>query len=238
MKKYLPLLLLACFIGFSGCNKDPVKFEYYRDQPAIVKYSAKLNYMIETAVGTFYAPELAYINEVFMEGDLLWTSFDVDLNNQPDPLIKTASNLHFKQIFSTFARPKTEGTTYYDEPISRIIADIVIIRKLMFFWFYHEEAPREQEYEYLMTYDMPEEINDVPTLYLRARKSNNPSGQNDGTFTCCGFDMSSYIDDYRSRNPASNEIFFNVKFFTGHTDGEDNYRLLNEGFHFRWVVEK
>jgi len=236
MKKTVFVFLYSLFLFLWGCDEPPANMEFYYNQPAIVTYSYNLQFMIETQAGTFFAPELAYLSEPLYEGDLLWTSFDVDLNNQPYSDRKTASNLYYKRIFSTNATPLFDGSTYYDDPINLMLADVVIIRNLIFFWFSHDDVSVEQEYEYLMMYDEPEDGIEVPTLYIRARKSNNPTSYGNGVITCYGFDLSRFLDVYLAQNPASNEVLFNVVYLNGISNGEDEYRQLNNGFYFRWVV--
>ena len=230
-----------CFltIGLSSCwDKEPIAKQYYNNEPAIFMNSSYGLDMIETGMGRFLAPELATLSEPLSVGDLLLTTFEVDLRNQPYQDILIASISYIKRINSSLAKPiVADEISDHDDLIKRMLADIKHLNNLLFFFFVHD-APEEQDYTYEMVYNDSEEASEVPTLYIRAKKTNNPDGTTiNDVMTCFGFDMTSFINQYQLSHPGSNTVSFDIMYYTG-IDGNDGYKLFNDKNHISWEVDE
>jgi len=237
MKNIVLSFICVLILGLSSCLGDkPANIQYYNNEPAIFMYSATGLHMIETGTDKYLAPELAKLLEPLNVGDLLLTGFEVDLLNQTYRDVLTASLSYIKRIYSSLAKPIiADEITDYGDPIKMMFADIKPVRKLLFFFFLHD-APEEQDYTYEMVYDDDsEEASEVPTLFIRAKKTNHPGGNVTEILTCFGFDMTSFINQYQLSHLGSKTVSFDIRYYTG-IDGDDGYKQLNAGSHISWEV--
>ena len=237
MKKVVfRILYIFSIIGLSACKTEGTDIEQFRNEPAIVRFDHQQS-MIETRGGTFLTD--AYFQDL-NDGDLLWTDFDIDRMNQPHSDILKVTNLQYTQIYSAVARLSNDNE-YADsgyDPISYMFPDMKSIRNMLFFWFIHTDVPQTQTYRYEMLYNDPEDAAETPTLFIRATKTNAPASSNYVDLpTCYGFDMTSYIEQYKLRVPDSNDVKFYVMFYTGEDEnGKAIYIGLNR-YPITWTFD-
>ena len=84
MKKIIFPFLAVCILVLSSCMKKGENIESYGDEPAIVGLTDLFKPLLITRWGTFVAPELQ--DKIWidvMEGDLLWTYFKINYDQQP-----------------------------------------------------------------------------------------------------------------------------------------------------------
>ena len=215
---------------FSGCIKRGDNIATFNDEPAIYDYYSFFRPAIETRFGeTLLAPELE--NESFIGGELLWVDFEINYDKQPYSDALTATILAYQQIYSTYVTTgKADETAEdgYDAPIASLL-DIKNIEKMLFFWFGHK-APQKQTFGYKMFYD-PDDTSSIPTLYIKAQKTNEETGTGIDLKTCYGFDLSSFLNRYE----GSEEVKINIKYCTGSKDGVDEYRSIDNPI--TWVFK-
>ena len=236
MKKLVFPFLGIWMLGFSGCMKTSDNIVSFTYEPAIVVSDAFSSQpMIETRHGKFLAPELS--DESFFDEVLLWTEFQINFDQQPYSNVYTVSNLTYQQIFSAWAYPRAIDDMAdggFNDPIDYVHFDVKRLRKMVFIWFGHK-APKGQTYDYEMSFD-PDETYAIRTLYVRAKKTNELTGNNIEVYTCHGFDISMLLYNYE--NAEADKVSFNIMYYTG-TKGEDGKEIY-KGYEFNpltwWIL--
>ena len=174
MKRTVFFILSGLIVSLSGCWKEIIDIENYYNEPAIVRFTSDTpkRSMIETMHGTYLTSTLF---NGLNDGDLLWTNFQIDGNNQPYSDMLTVTSLQYVQIYSTVARLKQEDDIIDEyDPIDFMFMDIKPIKNMLFFWFRHDDVPDGQTYSYEMLFDDPLDASEIPTLYIGAKKTNAP----------------------------------------------------------------
>ena len=236
MKKLLVIpFLFVLSLGFVSClDDDDNPIYYFYDEPAVVESLENNQVIIKTAYGNFFVSGTE--NSKLNKGDLLWTSFTVDMNNQPTKDTLTAIHFKYYNIDSTkvtLPTNKKEFESYLTDSFSDSFELAVLYRtyvdSLLFFNFTQKEAPNQtREYELVLNPEI-ENRNNFPTLYIRAEttelsQSENRSNKGKDN-TIFAFDMTEFIDYYRKNISKTEPVTFNLKYKTGEDkDGNDIYR--------------
>jgi hypothetical protein len=240
MKKVLnnAFVLISFMLCLTSCfddeNSNPVY--YYYDEPVVFELSGEKP-VIRTLYDKFYAPDLVGDTEL-QAGDILWSSFIVDLNKEPTTASTSgeyysADGFRYSKVGSEdviLPESVEEFNTYlsddYSEPISVASLYKSYIDHKLFFGFTHKEQSN-QSYTYELVMDPAGDHNkEYPTLYIRAKKSENtPVAYSKKGEVIFAIDMTDFIDFYRKSVSNSGPVKFNLKYKIGKDeDGKDIYR--------------
>ncbi|MDR0834511.1 MAG: hypothetical protein LBN93_10090 [Candidatus Symbiothrix sp.] len=227
-------VLLCAILGFAACNNDngePVYSIY--DEPAVVESVGELP-VIRTPYGKYSVPSLASVS--LEQGSLLWVAFTVDMNDQPNQEVPNAQNFKYIEIDSTQATMPADVTEFeaclsdsYSDSIEVAMLYNTYIDEMLFFKF-TQKAADDQKFTYeLICNPAVENGEDVPTLYIRAKKvdaENAPTAKaSTEKNTVFGIKMSNYISYYKEK--FSGTVKFNLKYKTGtDKDGKDIYKAF------------
>ena len=237
MKKLLVIpFLFILSLGFVSCldNDDNDPIYYFYDEPAIVESLSDDQTVIRTAYGKFFVSEGD--SKKLSKDDLIWTSFTVNMSNQPSKDTLTTINFRYENIDSTkvtLPSDKKEFESYLTDSFSDSFELAVLYKtyvdSLLFFNFTQKEAVNQaREYELVLNPEI-ENRNNFPTLYIRAKttelsQSENRSNKGKDN-TVFAFDMTEFIDYYRKNISKTEPVTFNLKYKTGEDkDGNDIYR--------------
>ena len=237
MKKLLVIpFLFILSLGFVSCldNDDDNPVYSFYHEPAIVKSFSNNQTIIKTAYGNFFVSESE--SSKLEIGDLLWTSFTVDMNNQPTKDTLTATYFRYNTIDSTKVTIpvdkedfKSHLSNSYSDAFDLAVLYKTYVDSLLFFNFTQKEAPNKtREYELVLNPEI-ENNNDFPTLYIRAKttelKSTDNYSNKGKDETIFAFDMTEFIDYYRKNISKTAPVTFNLKYKVGEDkDGKDIYR--------------
>ncbi|MDL2322655.1 hypothetical protein LJC52_01565 [Bacteroidales bacterium OttesenSCG-928-A17] len=234
----IPFLFFVSSI-FVGCVDESEPVYYFWDEPAIVDNLEDTDPIIRTAHGKFVAPGLA--GEEVEKGDILWSQFIVDMENQGnnDPLVATSfryDKLNKKEIdlpetaevFNEFL------SNDYSEPFQLAELYNTYIDRYLFFGFYPKDNSETKFAYELVCNPEIENSNGYPTLYIRAKKyTEGDEGKgiwlNDGKGRIIAvFDMTEFIDKYgKDLDDDTKSVKFNLKYKIG-TVGEGSEDIYRE----------
>ena len=246
MKRFFVIpfvLLLGLFVSCSDSDNEPIY--YFYDEPAVVE-SSNNQTLIRTAHGKFFVTdgESGKLNK----GDLLMTSFTVDMGNQSSKDTLNAVSFRYDKTDSTkltLPAGKEEFESYLTDSFSDSI-DLAVLYKsyidsLLFFNFTQKEASNQaREYELVLNPEI-ENSNKFPTLYIRAKTTEfdeEDDRSNKGKDkTIFAFDMTEFIDYYRKDISKTESVTFNLKYKIGEDkDGKDVYREFKSN-PIRWDIK-
>jgi len=223
---FLGMLMLVT----SGCIKKGDNIGAFTDEPAIVRFN--YDFFLPTLVtrwGAFVAPELQskFFTEI-NEGDLLWTHFEVNYDQQSSTEYLVVSGLQYGKIDQEgwpSATPGGESVTGdFNVPIEGMIL-YTRIENYLFFLFGHM-APTGQKFTYEMTYD-PEPA-DTKVLYLRAKKTGEESTKTKELFPVpFAFYMGSFFSEYKGADNKVN-VSFRFKIEDDEAGNEQYYLYMDQ----------
>ncbi len=227
MKKLVNcVFLILAATTWMSCMDDDDPYWYFRNEPAIVQYkdaSTGSDPMIQTAYGLFLAPTL---DKQLEAGQYLWTSFNIDMGNQPSKTDTTVSNLRYQEIGGSVVKIVAGDMTdaYSDSVRTSVLYNGSIIGNVYFFGFEHYVANGKPfEYEIICNTDSATEKEEklIPTLYIRTKPLDVAPEQNLPLVSHYGFDMTEFINLYKENG----KITFNIKYKAGtYPDGKDKYK--------------
>lgn len=251
MKKFLLIfgVLFILLFQFTSCLKDnnnekPVY--YFYDEPVVVDQMGTYPF-IRNESYSFYVPELAN-NSTLKEGDLLWSSFTVDLDDEKDyPVVfstihYTAKNFHYKTVDSAKVVIPAGAAAFqsylsdnYSAPIELSVLYKYAIDSLWFFAFKQKDN-LNYTYELVLNPEIENGSNNYPTLYIRAKQV-SASGESSGkAYSTDGnifaFDVAAFVKHYGNmvlpaNVPTNNKLRFNLKYKNGvDSDGKDIYKAF------------
>ena len=226
MKRQIKLVAICAVLvgGLVSCLDDKEPIWYFYDEPALVKFEDNIP-IIKTTHGDV---RLASLSDTLKSGDYLWTSFTVDLGNQPYADETLATNFNYKKIgVNTVKFATGEMDDDYTDVINVSSLYQRRIGNTLFFNFEHDAA-REQQYDYEIicntdSLNTSSDGQEVPTLYLRSKKTHVISGRNNVTVVHhFGFDMTQYIEKYKINDKNTVELY--IKYLHEKKDGKDVYK--------------
>jgi hypothetical protein len=235
--KSVSVLLLSVFC-LTSCldDNDSNTVYFYYDEPVVYEPVAESPF-IRTAYDVFHAPDLADGSSL-QKGDLLWSTFVVDLNNAPTPgpldgKFYTATSFKYTKVnIADVILPEKEAfesylSDDYSEPISSAGLYKSFIDNSLFFGFQHKEQGKGYVYELVLDPES-EENGDYPTLYIRAKKVDIvPVSAYKKDEIIFAFQMSEFINYYRKSIANTGPIRFNLKYKIGKDEsGKDIYRAF------------
>jgi len=243
MKKFFLFLgvLFILLIQFSSCIKDDDKkpVYYFYDEPVVVNEVGE-NPIIRNQSYLFKVPELAE-NKTLKKNDLLWTSFTVDLEDDPsndlakENKIYTARNFKYKTVDSTkviIPANTDEFQTYLTDDYSDSIESAVLFKyyidDLMFFGFQQKGGSSQKYYTYELVLNPELENSNYPTLYIRSKlvtPSPKEQASDKDNRTVFAFDAADFVVYYREYFASNPDTRFNLKYKTGvDSNGKDVYK--------------
>ncbi|MDR1172310.1 MAG: hypothetical protein LBL24_07650 [Bacteroidales bacterium] len=228
MKKIVFPFLGVLMLVFSSCIDKGNNIQSFGQVAAVVGYSSSGLPVIQTYNDSFVVPELSdYLLTDLNIGDPVLAYFDINFDNQPSTEYYTISNFEYVKVGKGYPEGTPEGKSRYDD-FSEEVGDVFVIDMVhnILFLGIRLIVSESQTIEYELTFDPEEEVKDnIPTLYLRVRKSG--TGTESLYNLPYAFDMSyasSFLSPYR--DASTNQVKVNIKCKTGVNDeGEDEYKL-------------
>lgn len=211
---------------------------YFYDEPAVVNSTEGYPF-VRNESDLFYVPELVD-NTALREGDLLWTSFIVDLDDREQPDIAdikffTARRFRYEIIESnkvTIPADAAEFQSYLSDDYSAPIESSVLygyrIDSLWFFGFTQRNQSNQLSHTYELILNPEIENGSYPTLYIRSKQVNTPTeyqAKDRQNRTVFAFYAEDFVNYYREKISSTDVIRFNLKYKTGiDNNGNDVYR--------------
>ncbi len=227
MKKMIFPLLGMLMLVFSSCNKDASNIGYY-EGPAIVKYESGITGLkVYGYTNLFALPASSAI--ALYPGDLIWTAFSIDYDNQPtEGVTVVSSDFVYMNVDQSVPMSTPGGEDTGESEVIDGIQGYVPLGNYLFFVFVHNNIPYDQTYRYEMTYDSETEETGIPTVYIRA--SISTTGSKDKTnlaYPYAFYMASSFLETHKK---------FNVKYKTGE-DAEGNETWSTFSKTVEWITE-
>ena len=224
MKRIIFPFLGMFMLMLSSCLKKGDNFQSFGEEPAIVEFSLDLfQPVLSSRWGILVAPELQdkFYTELY-EGDVLWTWFTINYDQQPSTEYTVASNVSYFKFEKGWSQATTNGestTGDFDLPIEDM-GVYNLFKNVMFLEFIHK-APKDQKFTYEMTYH-PEKTGEISVVYIRAKKVGQSSENETTVGYLYTFNMYSFFMQHKT---SDNMVKFMIKFKTGEDDeGNDQYR--------------
>ena len=260
MKKSLNILgvLIILLFQFTSClkNEDNGKpFYYFYDEPVVV-VQTEATFIFRNEAYNFWVPGLAGDTTVKV-GDLLWTSFIVDENLQPQidaGFPYQATQFRYEKVDSAqviIPADTAEFRSYlsddYSAPIELSVLYNYTIDNLWFFGFKQQDRSNQLRYTYelILNPEIEKTGNSYPTLYIRSKPINAPAGSHGPTYSREGnmifaFDATGFVDYYRKAISPTGPVRFNLKYKNGvDSNGNDIYRaFMSNPISWRFGVGK
>lgn len=232
-------ILLFQFTSCLNYNDDRSPVYYFYDKPVVVDQMGN-NPIIRNQSNLFYVPGLAD-NTTLKKGDLLWTSFIVDLDDQEQPdldsknKIYTARRFQYKTVNSAkviISEDAAEFQSYlsddYSESIELSVLYKYAIDSLWFFGFKQRYPSNQISNTYELILDPKTGNSEYPTLYIRSKQVNASSEQqakDKHNMKVFAFDMTDFVYYYSEKISSTDIIRFNIKYKTGtNSAGDDIYK--------------
>jgi len=240
MKSFIKIsgVLFLLLFQFTSClkeddNRKPVYLFY--DEPVVVNQLGD-NPIVRNESYLFSVLELAG-DTALKAGDLLWTSFIVDLDNQTNTnsLQYTAESFQYRIVDSAKVIIPADTADFqsflsddYSAPIELSILYRYAIDSLWFFGFRQRDNSLSYTYELIMNPTIEKSNNSYPTLYIRAKQTdvstNTVNARSMDGYLIFAFDVADFVKYYLS-NISTNRLWFNLKYKTGvDANGKDIYR--------------
>ena len=240
-------VLFILLVQFTSCldidndNKEKPIYYFYNEPVAVVRTGEYP--FIRNESYLFYVPELVE-NTALKEGNLLWTSFFVDLDSQVSTdLITYAYQYtaeHFKYEIIDSAKviipaDAEEFQSYmsddYSAPIESSVMYKYAIDSLWFFGLRQKDESNQlsHTYELILNPEIESGSSSYPTFYIRSKQMNIP-GENSGKArskdgNIFAFDVTDFVNYYRNAISSTGFVQFNIKYKTGvDTNGNDIYK--------------
>jgi len=241
--KVFGVLFLLLFQLTSCLNDDYNRkpFYYFYDEPVVVNQLGGFP-IVQNESYLFYVPGL--VDDTAIEvGNLLWTSFTVDLDNQEsaDPTPKTyqylVKHFQYKKVDSAnVVVPESEDAfkSYLSDDYSASMNLAVLynyrIDSLWFFGFRNKDHSN-YVYELILNPEIEQNSGNYPTLYIRSKQvsaSTDNIGNaesRDGNFIFA-FDVADFVKQYQGTTSNNDGVVrFNLKYKIGvDANGNDIYR--------------
>ncbi len=223
-------LLTSCLDNVGNSQTFPI-------DNAVVQYSSYYPGVtfLNTSYGVVAAPELK--NQGYSSGDCMFVAFTVDYDNQPSSSYLTASGITkdtYKKIAKTNIFMLDAGSQVISNEIDALSEDSIKTVGLVgsvpcidnnLFMGFDQLDGESQNYEYTLVYS-GSLIDDVPVLYVCAKKSGTSSATPYGDFRYQAFDLTSFLFQY---SDSENKFSFYLKYKTGvDAEGKNVYKSTTE----------
>jgi len=245
MKSFIKVfgVLSLLLILLTSCLKDdndrrPVYFFY--DEPVVVNQTGTLP-VVRNESYLFYVPGL--VNDTALKaGNLLWTSFIVELDNQKngEPAAGayqyTVVSFRYETVDSAKviipANAEAFNSYLSDDYSATIDLSVLYNYRIDSLWFFgfRQKDRFNYTYELILNPEMETGSNNIPTLYIRAKHIDASTGSSDKAYSRDGnnifaFDVADFVNYFRETISNSGKAHFNLKYKTGvDANGNDIYR--------------
>ena len=235
-------VLFTVIFQFTSClNNDerkPVYFFY--DEPVVVNQTGVYPFIRNDSY-SFYVPELAE-DTTLKVGDLLWSSFIVDLDDKDYPSVLstfnyTAKNFKYQSVDNSkviIPANVEEFTTFlsddYTEPVELSVLYRYAIDSLWFLGFKHKDNSNQLHYIYelILNPEIENNNNNYPTFYIRSKQVNSTTAnqaKDEFGRNIFAFDLADFVNYYQNDISSNGLVRFNLKYKTGENEeGEDVYK--------------
>ena len=242
MKSFIKIsgVLFLLLFQFTSCLKEdnngkPVYFFY--DEPVAVNRMGD-NPVVRNESYLFSVPELSG-DTALKAGDLLWTSFIVDLDNDKElPAIfskfyYTAKSFRYQTVGSSkviIPADTAEFQSYLSDDYSSAIESSVLYRyaidSLWFFGFRQKDYSSNFIYELILNPTIEKDGAGYPTLYIRAKQTDvSTSARSTEGNHVFAFDAAYFAKYWDNLKMSTGQARFNLKYKTGvDANGKDIYR--------------
>ena len=236
-------LLLFQLASCVDLDNERNRILYYYDEPVVVDQMGDYP-VVHNESYVLYVPGLKE-NTALKAGDLLWTSFIVDLDDHnteaqlslSNDVYYTAMNFRYKTVDSAKVIIPSDAAAFngylsddYSTPIELSALFPYNIDNLWFFGFKHNDNSNKTNYTYELILN-PEIENgqNYPTLYIRAKQIDASAADSEKAYSIrdgniFAFDVKDFANYYKETFPTKN-VEFNLKYKTGvDAAGKDVYR--------------
>jgi len=241
MKRFINFfgILFILLFQFTSCldndhNEQPVY--YFYDEPVVVDQMGN-HPIVRNESYSFYVSELAD-NTALKAGDLLWTSFIVDLDDQESTDQYTAKDFRYGVVDSAKVIIPANAEAFesylsddYSASIELSVLYKYAIDSLWFFGF-QQQNQSNYTYELILNPDIEKDSGNNPTLYIRAKQIDNSEATNSGKSYSKGedifaFDVADFVNYYRETISKTGNVRFNLKYKSGvDKEGNDIYKTF------------
>ena len=219
----------------ASCIEDVGNSETIPIDNAVVRYYTNFPGMtfLNTAYGSLAASEID--KEGYKQGDCLFASFTVDYDNQPAPSqYVLVTNIKYEKIGKSSIVMLDAGSQVISDTIDVLSVDS--IKGLTFvgsipcidnnlFMGFDQLDTKTQNYEYQLVYS-DSLINEIPILYVCAKKSGLSSATPYGDYKYQAFDIKPFLNQYADKD---NKFSFYLQYKKGVDANNKNvYEFLTE----------
>jgi len=245
MKSFIKVLGVSflLLIQLTSCLKDdndrkPVY--YFYDEPVVVDQMGD-HPIVRNESYLFYVPGLVD-NTVLKAGNLLWTSFIVDLDDQKcanpaaDDYQYMAKGFRYGMVDSAKviipASAEAFNSCLSDDYSAAIDLSVLYNYRIDSLWFFgfRQRDHFDYVYELILNPEMETGSSNIPTLYIRSKSTGASTGSSDKAYSRDGniifaFDVADFVNYYRETVSNSGKVRFNLKYKIGvDANGKDVYR--------------
>ena len=235
-------VLFVVLFQFISClsndERNPVYFFY--DEPVVVSQMGVYPFICNDSY-SFYVPELSE-DTTLKVGDLLWSSFIVDLDDKDYPSVLstfnyTAKNFRYQYVESSkviiptnVEEFKTFLSDDFSEPVELSVLYRYTIDSLWFLGFKHKDNSNQLHYTYelILNPEIENSSNNYPTLYIRSKQINSTvadQAKDEQGRKVFSFDVADFANYYREEISSNELVKFNLKYKTGvDSNGDDIYK--------------
>lgn len=242
-------LLGIIALGFTSCLDDDDKSVYhYSNKPVVVGYEDQTP-VLKTGNDVLLAPGLS---DTLKAGDCLWSSFTIDMNDQPDSRLLQVSNLLYYKLGKS-AIKEVSGTMEddYTSLIKTAVIYKVDIDSILFFGFTQkkqeallgtydaaitDETSFGNGFDYEIMYNTDSVVTvsgrEIPKLYIKSKQILTSGSV---PLNChFAFDMREFAKKYTDSSTKKIPLYLHYK--VGVTeDGEDIYKAF-ENYPINWEL--
>ena len=233
MMRIIFLCSTLSLLFFTSCLEDIGNSQTFPTDNAVIRYYPDFPGItfLCTAYGAVAAPDLERSN--YKQGDCLFVSFTIDYDNQPNSNYYSASKIKHEKIGKTSIVMLDAGSQNVADTINKLSVDSIktvgftgamyCIDNNLFMAFDQIDA-KIQNYDYQLVCSGSLN-NEIPILYVCAKKSNISSATPFGDYRYQAFDLTPFLDQYAEDNIFS----FYLQYKIGvNSDNKNVYLSLEE----------
>jgi len=245
MKSFIKIfgVLFLFLVQLTSCldidhNGKPIY--YFYDEPVVVIQTGEAP-SIRNESYLFDVPGLAG-DTALKAGNLLWTSFFVELDSQVAtnlmtfPYQYTAISFRYEKVDSAQVIIPVDSESFksylsddYSAAINLAVLYNYKIDSLWFFGFRQQDRS-SYTYELILNPEIENGSDNIPTLYIRSKQvdasaDSSGSAQSTDGYTIFAFDVADFAKHYKETISDNGKLRFNLKYKTGvDANGNDVYR--------------
>lgn len=224
--------------GLMSCSVDNDSIWYFYNEPAKVVELTETEVELRSPHGNFIFNNLTADQKAKLsKGDIVWTGFELDPDNQLENKKYPANRLVFIPVdTSKLLLPSTvaEFEECKKDDYSSLISVAGLypdyLDNILFFGFTAFEADKSKNFEYEIILN-PELEQEIPTFYIRAKEIQKDKNNEKNDEIIYGFDMNEFVEQFKKDNPGKDTIKINLKYKKKEEEGEgEDYKDGYEAF--------